>query len=194
MEATPSPPREEIERLDVAVYAAIAATPTPKLDVAMARLSKAADYSALSIASAAALAIAGGANGRRAAVSGLGSVAVTAAVVNLALKQIWRRPRPDRVAHEVPALRHVPMPRSRSFPSGHSAAAFAFAAGAGRELPVASLPLHAQAAAIAYSRVHTGVHYPLDALAGSLLGTVFGQISSHGLDRLRHRRAGSSPR
>lgn len=186
--------RAEIERLDVAVYAAVAGTPTPSLDATMAQLAKAADYSGLSIASAAALAIAGGANGRRAAVSGLGSVAITAAVVNLALKQIWRRPRPDRVGHEVPALRHVPMPRSRSFPSGHSAAAFAFAAGAGRDLPVASLPLHAQAAAIAYSRVHTGVHYPLDALAGSVLGTVLGQISSHGFDRLRRRRAAAKSR
>jgi membrane-associated phospholipid phosphatase len=49
-------------------------------------------------------------------------------------------------------------PISRSFPSGHSAAAFAFASGAGREMPQTAIPLHGLAALVAYSRVHTGVH------------------------------------
>ena len=34
---------EDAERLDLAIYAAIARTPTPALDVAMSRLSRAAD-------------------------------------------------------------------------------------------------------------------------------------------------------
>ena len=51
---------DEAERLDVAVYAAIARTPTPAIDRAMSRLSRAADYSRLSLASAAVLALAGG--------------------------------------------------------------------------------------------------------------------------------------
>ncbi|MGH2937088.1 MAG: phosphatase PAP2 family protein, partial [Solirubrobacterales bacterium] len=55
---------EEIERLDVACYAAIASTPTPRLDRAMARLSHAADYSRLSLTAAAGLAVFGGADGR----------------------------------------------------------------------------------------------------------------------------------
>src|SRR3954469_8870649 len=70
----------EAERIDVAVYAAIARTSTPALDSAMARLSRAADYSRLSMASAAALALAGGSSGRRAAVMGLASVGVTSAI------------------------------------------------------------------------------------------------------------------
>jgi membrane-associated phospholipid phosphatase len=174
---------KEAERLDLAAYAAIAQTPTPFLDEAMARLSRAADYSRLSLASAAVLALAGGARGRRAAVSGLASVAVTATVVNLAIKPLSRRRRPDRVAHEVPLSRQVPMPASRSFPSGHSAAAFAFAAGAGRSMPSAALPLQTLAALVAYSRVHTGVHYPGDAIAGSLLGAAIGQLSSRAFAR-----------
>ncbi len=52
---------DEAERLDVAVYAAIAHTSTPAIDRAMSRLSRAADYSRLSLASAAVLAVAGGA-------------------------------------------------------------------------------------------------------------------------------------
>jgi undecaprenyl-diphosphatase len=168
---------EELERLDVATYAAIASTPTPRLDQAMARFSRAADYSRLSLAAAAGLALFGGSEGRRAAVAGLASVAVTATVVNVAVKPLARRRRPDRLVHEVPIARHVPMPSSRSFPSGHSAAAFAFASGAGDAMPAASLPLHALAGAVAYSRVHTGVHWPLDAIAGSLLGAALSDIT-----------------
>src|SRR5690242_18088765 len=107
---------EDAGRVDVAVYAAIAATPTPSLDHAMGRLAKAADYSRLSMASAAVLAVAGGPTGRRAAVQGLASVGVTSAVVNALVKPLGRRHRPDREQSEVPFARHVPMPRSSSFP------------------------------------------------------------------------------
>jgi undecaprenyl-diphosphatase len=168
---------EEVERLDVACYAAIAATPTPRLDRAMARLSRAADYSRLTLTAAAGLALSGGAGGRRAALAGLTSVAVTATVVNVAVKPLARRRRPDRLVHEVPIARHVPMPSTRSFPSGHAAAAFAFARGAGDVVPAASPPLHALAALVAYSRVHTGVHYPLDAVAGALLGAALSEAT-----------------
>ena len=168
---------EEVERLDLACYAAIAATPTPRLDRAMARLSHAADYSRLSLTAAAGMALFGGASGRRAAVAGLASIAVTATVVNVAVKPLARRRRPDRLAQEVPLARQVPMPSSRSFPSGHSAAAFAFAGGAGDVVPAVSLPLHALAALVAYSRVHTGVHYPLDAIAGSVLGAALSDVT-----------------
>jgi membrane-associated phospholipid phosphatase len=60
---------------------------------------------------------------------------------------------------------------SQSMPSGHSASAFAFATAVGYALPALSVPLHAAATAVAYSRVHTGVHYPADAIAGSVIGT-----------------------
>jgi undecaprenyl-diphosphatase len=66
------------------------------------------------------------------------------------------------------------MPTSTSFPSGHSASAFAFAQGVSSVAPGLSVPLHAAAAAVAYSRVHTGVHYPGDVVAGSLIGIVTG--------------------
>jgi membrane-associated phospholipid phosphatase len=174
---------DDAERVDVAVYAAIARASTPALDRAMARLSRAADYSRLSIASAAVLALAGGASGRRAALLGLASLTVTATVVNLVVKPLGRRRRPDRIAQEVPLARHVRMPISSSFPSGHSAAAFAFATGVGQVSPAAAAPLRGLAALVAYSRIHTGVHYPADALAGSLLGTVLAQATSTILDR-----------
>ena len=174
---------DEAERLDVAVYAAIAHTSTPALDRAMSRLSRAADYSRLSLGSAAVLAVVGGRDGRRAAVIGLASVAVTATVANLIAKPLGRRRRPDRIAQEVPLARQVRMPVSSSFPSGHTAAAFAFATGVGHVSPAAAAPLRALAALVAYSRVHTGVHYPGDVAAGSLLGIVLAEVTARWLDR-----------
>src|SRR5262245_42832126 len=152
----------ELERLDVATYDAIARSDSPTLDRLMGGLSRAADYSKLSLAAAAVLALAGGPDGRRAARYGLASVGVTATIVNALLKPLLRRRRPDRGAPV--AARAIPMPVSRSFPSGHSAAAFAFATGAGRVLPWTAPPLWALGALVGYSRVHTGVHYPLDVI------------------------------
>jgi undecaprenyl-diphosphatase len=175
----------EVNRLDLAVYAAIAATPTPTLDRAFRRLSKAADYSKLWLASAALLATTGGAAGRRAAVNGVVSVGLTSAVVNLVLKSLGGRRRPDRDTHQVPVARQVAMPRSTSFPSGHSASAFAFATGVASASPAAGIPLSALAALVAYSRVHTGVHYPLDAIAGSVSGVALAPLAVAALERRR---------
>ena len=173
----------DAQRLDVAVYAAIARTSTPAFDRAMRRLSRAADHSKLSLAAAGALALAGGPTGRRAAASGLASLALTSAVVNGPMKLCARRVRPDRVAEDVPVARHVRMPVTRSFPSGHAAAAFAFATGVGEVVPAAAIPLRALAAVVAYSRVHTGVHYPGDVIAGALTGTTVAEVASRALAR-----------
>lgn len=173
---------EDAERVDVALYAAIARTPTPSLDRAMARLSRAADYSRLSLGSAVILAAIGGRRGRRAAITGLASVGVASTVVNVAIKPISGRRRPGRSSQHVPVARHVRMPVSTSFPSGHSAAAFAFATGVGQVHPAAAVPLRVLAAAVAYSRVHTGVHYPGDVVAGALIGTAVAQLTALALD------------
>jgi len=173
----------DARRLDLAVYAAITRTPTPSLDGPMNRLTQAANYSRLWLASAAILATTRGARGRRAAFTGLASVAVSSAVVNLVIKPLSRRRRPDRT--DVVADRQAPMPGSTSFPSGHSASAFAFATGVGSVLPRDAVPIRALAAAVAYSRVHTGVHYPADAIAGAFLGTTLAQATAHALERRR---------
>src|SRR5919107_6118779 len=176
---------EQLQALDAAIYAAIAATPTPTFDRALGTLSRAADHSKLWMAAASVLVAAGGPRGRRAAASGIASLGATSAIVNIGLKPLGRRTRPDRAGAAVPVTRHVSMPRSTSFPSGHSASAFAFASGVGASLPIAGVPLRALATLVAYSRVHTGVHYPADVVAGSVLGGAIAPVVVAALGRRR---------
>ena len=166
----------ELARLDRAIYAAIADADTPLLDEPFRRLSNAANFSRLWIVIATALALAGGRRGRRAAVIGVISIGVTSAIVNQGVKRLYPRRRPDRTGEGVPEERYVKMPESTSFPSGHSASAFAFASAVSAELPVTGLALRFLAGAVAYSRVHTGVHYPGDVVIGSLIGAGLGAI------------------
>jgi len=170
--------------VDRAVYSAIAATPTPALDEPLRRLSNAANNSRLWLAIAAGMAVAGGRSGRHAAASGTLAIGPTSALVNLGVKSVWSRPRPDRSGAGVPRQRNVRMPTSTSFPSGHAASGFAFASAIGREQPWLGLALRFLAAAVAYSRVHTGVHYPGDVVVGALIGESTGQATADLIDRL----------
>ncbi|MEU8542078.1 phosphatase PAP2 family protein [Streptomyces sp. NPDC048717] len=159
----------DLRAVDGALYAAVAATPTPTLDRGLRRLSHAADHSKISLSIAALLALADG-RPRRAAAAGIGAVALASAAANLFGKRLVRRARPDREAARVSVDRQVPMPSSASFPSGHTASAVAFATAVGVMLPPAAVPLGVLAGAVGYSRVHTGVHYPGDVFAGAVLG------------------------
>jgi membrane-associated phospholipid phosphatase len=179
--------REQLDGLDRSVFRAIAATPTPSLDRAFGMLSQAANHSKLWLATAALLA-ASGASGRRAATDGLVAVAATSAVINLALKPMGGRRRPDRAGDRVPATRQVDMPESTSFPSGHSGSAFAFASAVANSWPPAAGPIQALATLVAYSRVHTGVHYPGDVIVGSTVGSIVGPLAGYALKRWRRSR------
>ncbi|MFI8457079.1 phosphatase PAP2 family protein [Kitasatospora sp. NPDC101447] len=159
----------DLRAIDGALYAAVAATPTPALDSALRRLSRTADHSKISLTVAAGLALLPG-RPRQAAAVGVGAVALASAASNLLGKRLVRRRRPDREEARVDVARHVPMPKSASFPSGHTASATAFATAVGVVLPPAAVPLGALAVAVGYSRVHTGVHYPGDVAAGAVLG------------------------
>jgi undecaprenyl-diphosphatase len=160
----------ELSAVDRAVYKAVAGSETPTLDEPLRRLSDFANYSKIWVVAAAIIGVTGGKQGRRAAVFGMVSIGVTSAVVNQGVKRLATRPRPDRDAQGIPEPRLVHMPESTSFPSGHSASAFAFATTVGGYLPVVGVLLRFLAAAVAYSRVHTGVHYPGDVVIGSLIG------------------------
>jgi undecaprenyl-diphosphatase len=169
----------EAKALDDAVYAAIAASDTPTLDSAMRSLSRAADHGKLWFATAAAFALFGGPDGRHAAQRGLVALGIASGFANLVAKPLGGRGRPTRPESGELERRHVKTPRSSSFPSGHAASAFAFATAAGNAQPVLSAPLRAIATLVGYSRIHTGVHYPADVLAGAFIGVSAAELASH---------------
>ncbi len=181
----------QLGAIDRAVYVAVASVPAPALDDAMRRLSRAADRSRLWFGIAGALALTGPA-GRRAASRGILAIGATSAVVNVGVKTLSRRRRPDRSGAGVPDARQVTMPSSTSFPSGHSAAAFAFATAISRDNPWVAIAIQFLAGGVAYSRVHTGVHYPGDTVAGALIGAGAGQAVSSVFDRAAARRSPAS--
>lgn len=114
---------------------------------------------------------------RRAAAYGLLALGFTSTMVNGPLKLLIARRRPaPRVVYR--------RPRSSSFPSGHSASAFAFAVAATRELPEAGPLLLPLAAMVAYSRVYLGVHYPSDVVAGSAFGAAVGIATRSAVRRI----------
>jgi undecaprenyl-diphosphatase len=67
-------------------------------------------------------------------------------------------------------LGHVP--KDPSFPSGHTTIAFAAATVLSYYRPRWTPAFFLLAVAIGFSRVYVGVHYPLDVIAGAVLGTL----------------------
>jgi undecaprenyl-diphosphatase len=78
----------------------------------------------------------------------------------------------------------IAVPRTHSFPSGHATTSFACATVLALALPRWRVPLLLLAAAVAWSRVYVGVHYPLDVIAGAALGTGIGIAVFRFLPRL----------
>ncbi|EGD22063.1 bifunctional phosphatase PAP2/diacylglycerol kinase family protein [Prescottella equi] len=143
--------------------------PPSRLDGGLRTLSNAANHSVLWMGVAAGMGLAGG-RARRAAVRGVLAVAGASAVSNAVLKPVFPRRRPPAGTPEFTVRRGLPAPRSSSFPSGHSASAAAFATAVALEYPAAGVALAPLAAAVAYSRVHTGVHWPSDIAVGAGVG------------------------
>ena len=167
--------RAQADALDQAIIQAVEGTPTPALDRSLVRLSNAANRSRLWLVTAGVVAAAGGTRGRRAAGEAVAAIGMASAVSHLVLKPLRRRRRPEVPADgHVSPSREVRRPTSSSFPSGHAASAFAFASSMGEAVPPMWVPLHLAAALVAYARVHTGVHYPSDVVAGSLVGAFCG--------------------
>ena len=145
------------------------------IDRGLTRLTTAANRSLLWLLIAVLLAVFGGRRGRRAALRGAVAIGLTSTLVNLPLKYLARRDRPPRRHFDRPLP--ISVPGSFSFPSGHSASAFAFLTGVGREDARLAIPLAPLAAGVAYSRVHLRVHYPLDVVAGATIGSAMGLAS-----------------
>lgn len=139
------------------------------VDVTLRALSRSANKGKLWLALAAVGVVATSGRIRRAAVRGAGSLSVTSLIVNGAVKPLFRRQRPD--IELTPLVRRLSrQPWTTSFPSGHAASAAAFTCGVALESPAVALSIAPVAGAVAYSRVHVGVHHASDVLAGAAIG------------------------
>ena len=178
--------RRALGRLDRKLLAAAIRRRGPVADRVMMTASTAANRSMLWMAIAGGLAATGRRRPRTAAASGLLGISIAATLANGPLKFAWRRDRPIAIAHGggEPLL---PLPRTFSFPSGHSASAFAFATGVSAALPAAAPVVVPMAGTVAYSRVHTGVHYPSDVAVGAAIGAGSGYLAARIVRRMRAR-------
>src|SRR4051812_45256725 len=162
---------------DAWLHARVGRLPTTPVDRWLRRLSRFADHGKLWFVLGGILAVRRG-QFRRSAIRGLGSLMVSSALVNVLLKRVFSRVRPDlSTVATSRALKRTP--HTLSFPSGHSASAAAFATGVAMESPVAGALLAPVALGVGYSRVHVGVHYPGDVAAGMAVGSAMALASQH---------------
>lgn len=156
---------------DAAAALALRARQRPSLDRAMYLLSAGGDDGRVWFA-AAAVEAARVRSPRRFLVL-VGWLGIESAVVNLGIKRMARRPRPDAVTEHEHRLR---IPTDTSFPSGHAASSAVMAVLLSEDSPLAPLWV-ALALGIGASRVHVGVHHGSDVVAGWGVGAAFGLLA-----------------
>lgn len=171
--AAPTPTwYEVVERFDDAAAAlALRSRQVRPLDRTMYALSRWGDDGRLWIA-ASAIEAARVRSPRRfvALVAWLGA---ESALVNLGIKRLARRPRPDVITDHEFWLR---IPTDTSFPSGHAASSALMAVLLSDRSPLAPLWV-AAAVGVGASRVHVGVHHGSDVAAGWLVGAGLGVLA-----------------
>jgi hypothetical protein len=97
---------------------------------------------------------------------------------------IYARPCPEEVVAD-PTLNGHSWAHLNSFPSGHMAITAALAVAVALRFPRLRYALWAYVAAVAFTRVFFGAHFPLDVIAGTALGTASALLVAVAFDRQR---------
>ena len=100
----------------------------------------------------------------------IGETFLVSAFITVALKHSVKRERPFDTYSDIDKETSAP---GYSFPSGHTSLAFATATSLSMAYPkwYVIAPSFVWAGAVGYSRMHLGVHYPSDVLAGAIIGS-----------------------
>jgi undecaprenyl-diphosphatase len=118
----------------------------------------------------------GGRRGRTAGVIAILALALSDLVSSHLLKPLVGRVRPCNALSPAQCRLLVGASNAFSFPSSHAANSFSMATVFSSAWPRVSWLLFAIAGVVAYSRPYVGVHYPLDSVAGALLGFACGRL------------------
>ena len=105
------------------------------------------------------------------------ALAISASMsVSTILKYAISRPRPYTT---YPDIQRLSSDFTPSFPSGHTTSAFCTATSLSLMYPkwYVIVPAYSWATMVGYSRMHLGMHYPFDVLAGAILGTGISLVS-----------------
>ncbi len=125
---------------------------------------------------------------RKAGIMVLGALGLNGIVCNLILKPLFARTRPFDINTAIQLL--IPEPSDYSFPSGHTAAAFAVVAALymakEKHWYVAVVP----ACLMTFTRLYLYVHYPTDILGGLVIGAACGVAAGLVIERVMDRPMG----
>jgi membrane-associated phospholipid phosphatase len=104
-----------------------------------------------------------------------------------AVYSVYDRPRPEEVIADASLNEHS-WAHLNSFPSGHMAITAALAVSVALAFPRLRYALWAYVAAVAFTRVMFGAHFPLDTVAGTALGTASAILVALAFERRRRLR------
>lgn len=110
------------------------------------------------------------------------ALALTWVLVDAVIKPVIARPRPDvtGLTRTTVAAWVTSRTVTQSFPSGHAALAAAGATALALMWPHRRALLYGLGILVAVSRLYLGVHYPLDVVAGGLLGWAVARLATGG--------------